>query len=283
MRGGQHQARWLMEALARRGVEQRLLAPAGAPLHEAARRIGVETGVLSWSAVRAEVRRVDLAHCHDARTHTLAAFAGAPFVVSRRVIFPVRRGLVSRWKYGRARRFLAISNAVECELLRAGIAAERIDLVPDGVELPERMSTRTGAVIAIDSDDPLKGGELLRLAHPDVYFTCDLDGQLPTARVFVYITESEGLGSAALLAMAHGVPVVASRVGGLPEIVIDGRTGLLVRNQADEIGRAIRRLLGEEALAARLGAAGRALIERRYTVERMAEATLASYGKALSA
>ena len=41
-------------------------------------------------------------------------------------------------------------------------------------------------------------------------------------------SRAEGLGSAALLAMAHGVPVVATRVGGLPEIVEDGRTGWLV-------------------------------------------------------
>ena len=45
--------------------------------------------------------------------------------------------------------------------------------------------------------------------------------------MFVYITESEGLGSAVLLAMAAGTPVIASRVGGLPEAIEDGVNGLL--------------------------------------------------------
>jgi hypothetical protein len=281
MRGGQFQALHLLETFSARGMRQLLLAPSGAPLHEAARRAGVETGILSWRAIRSAARDFDLVHCHDARTHTLAALSGVRFVVSRRVVFPIRRGALSRWKYARAERFLAISTAVECELLRAGIAASRIDVVPDGVHVPAVPGARTGAVVAIESDDPLKGNELVREAYPEVVFTRDLEGVLPTARVLVYITESEGLGSAALLAMAHGVPVVASRVGGLPEIVHDGQTGLLVRNQAGEIGRAIRRLLDEEALAARLAAAGRALVERRYTVAHLAESTLASYRKAL--
>lgn len=281
MRGGQFQVKHLVEALAARGVAQRLLAPAGAPLHEEARRAGVETGILSFGTLRRAAREFDLVHCHDARTHTLAAVAGVRFVASRRVVFPVKRGLLSQWKYARAARFLAISNAVECELLKAGIPAGRIDIVPDGVVLPPHLSTRTGPVVAVESDDPLKGRELMRAAHAGVHFTHDLAIALETARVFVYITESEGLGSAALLAMAHGVPVVASRVGGLPEIVINGHTGLTVRNNPGEIGLAIRRLLADDELALRLAAAARALVERRYTVEHMATATLASYGKVL--
>ena len=60
--------------------------------------------------------------------------------------------------------------------------------------------------------------------------------------LFLYITHSEGLGSAVLLAMAAGVPVIASNVGGLPEIVEHERTGLLTENTAQAIANAIRRL-----------------------------------------
>ena len=55
-----------------------------------------------------------------------------------------------------------------------------------------------------------------------------LEADLRDAAMLVYLTASEGLGSGALLAMSAGVPVIASRVGGLPEIVRHRETGLLV-------------------------------------------------------
>jgi len=55
-----------------------------------------------------------------------------------------------------------------------------------------------------------------RKAGIPVHFSTDLQKDLPRAWLFVYITELEGLGSAALLAMAHGLPVLASDIGGLP-------------------------------------------------------------------
>ena len=55
----------------------------------------------------------DIVHAHDARAHTLAAIAArAPFVVSRRVAFPVKRSLLSQWKYRQAKRYLAVSQFV---------------------------------------------------------------------------------------------------------------------------------------------------------------------------
>jgi glycosyltransferase involved in cell wall biosynthesis len=74
--------------------------------------------------------------------------------------------------------------------------------------------------------------------------------------------------------MSAGIPVVASRVGGLPEAVVDGETGLLVDDDGEA---AITRLLGDEQLAARLGRAGRERYRAMFTVDRMVEATLAVY------
>lgn len=99
--------------------------------------------------------------------------------------------------------------------------------------------------------------------------------------MFVYITRSEGLGSAALLAMSLGVPVVASRVGGLPEIVEHRQTGLLTRNEERTIARSMRCILEEPGLALQLRSAAFAAVKERFSPQRMAEDTLASYERAL--
>lgn len=68
---------------------------------------------------------------------------------------------------------------------------------------------------------------------------------------------AEPFGIVVIEAMAGGTPVVASRIGGIPEIVIDGETGLLVEpGNPDALAGAIRRLLADRELAARMGAAG---------------------------
>lgn len=283
MRGGQHQALGLAAELGRLGAECLLAAPRGSALLEAARRAQVPAEPLDPLRLRRMAARFDLAHCHDARSHTLAALAWPkPFVVSRRVDFPVQTHLLSRWKYRRAALYLAVSEAVRRRLLEAGIGPEKIELVPDGVPLPAQPGTLEGDIIAPLWSDPRKGGALIRRAGVAVRFSDDLMKDLPRARALVYISESEGLGSAALLALAHGVPVIASRVGGLPEIVIDGLTGILVDNDPAEIADAVARLAGDRDLAARLGAAGRRMVQERFTIERTAAATLEAYRRVLS-
>lgn len=272
LRGGQRQLLHLLGALP---VESLLLAPTISP--------NAECGPLTISNLIRWLRRADIVHCHDARSHTLAAlFTRRPIVVARRVVFPIHTGPLSRWKYGRAGHFLAISEAVAAELRRAGIPREKISIVSDCTEIPDSVSARTGDVVAIDSADPGKGGALLRQSGLPIHFSSDLNRDLRDARAFVYITESEGLGSAALLAMAHGVPVVASRVGGLPEIVVHGETGLLVDNDAVQIRTAVEALLADDLLGARLARAGRAMVEQRFTIEQMAGGTLSVYRKVLA-
>lgn len=100
--------------------------------------------------------------------------------------------------------------------------------------------------------------------------------------MLVYLTGSEGLGSGALLAMSAGVPVIASRVGGLPEIVRHRETGLLVENTAESVAAAIRELTEDRALARRLGEAGRRAVSERFTVQHMVRRTMEVYKQALS-
>jgi glycosyltransferase involved in cell wall biosynthesis len=96
--------------------------------------------------------------------------------------------------------------------------------------------------------------------------------------IFVMSSVTEGLGTSILDAMACGKPVVATTVGGIPEVVAQGETGLLVpprdpRAMAD----AITRLLSDRALRERMGAAGLARVRQHFSAEIMVKKTLDVY------
>ncbi len=290
MRGGQHQVLLLLQGLRNRGHASELLARPGSPLWNTAAEAGFLVRPASVRRVFEASRHADLIHTHDARAHALAALASqSRFVVSRRVAFSVRSGFASRWKYNRAARFLAVSKFVAGQLERAGVPSMKTDIVYDGVQLTSSPACRAKSdflVVAPASRDPAKGRELVEqacaLANVRVLFSNDLPIDLPRASLFTYITRSEGLGSAALLAMSFAVPVVASRVGGLPEIVTDFESGFLVKNDPQAIATAITKLKEDPELMQNLGRTGRARVEREFTEKHMVENTLQSYARALA-
>lgn len=101
------------------------------------------------------------------------------------------------------------------------------------------------------------------------------------ARVATLPSEIEGFSQALLEAMALGLPVVASDVGGNPELVSDGRTGLLAGpRDVPAWAEQLRRLLDDPALAGRLGRAGRTVVRQAYTLERTAQRTEVVYREA---
>jgi glycosyltransferase involved in cell wall biosynthesis len=109
-------------------------------------------------------------------------------------------------------------------------------------------------------------------------FRPDVLSLLKTFDVFVMPSVTEGLGTSLLDAMACRRAIVASRVGGIPEVVSHAETGLLVPpKDSDALASAIRRLLGDSALAERLARSGRARVERRFTTERMVAETVGVY------
>ena len=95
---------------------------------------------------------------------------------------------------------------------------------------------------------------------------------LARAAVFVLPSRAEGLPMALLEAMAAGVPVIASAVGGIPDVVQHGVNGLLIApGDAVDLLRALRRVLRDPQLAARLGAAGRETVRARHAPEHVLE------------
>jgi len=82
--------------------------------------------------------------------------------------------------------------------------------------------------------------------------------------VFARPSRSEGLGSAFLEAMAAGVPVVATAVGGIVDFIEDGKTGLLAKQDPEDIAQKIEAILEDPSLSERLKTAARALIKQKY-------------------
>ena len=115
-------------------------------------------------------------------------------------------------------------------------------------------------------------------------FRADILGCIKGADLFVLCSVTEGLGTSLLDAMACQKAVVGTRVGGIPEVVDDRTTGLLVppRDPA-ALAQAIVDLIRDDARRQRMGEAGLARVRARFTVERMVAETAAVYERIVSA
>jgi len=102
--------------------------------------------------------------------------------------------------------------------------------------------------------------------------------------IFVLPSLWEGLSIALLEAMAAGLPVVATAVGGTPEVVVAGETGVLVPpSNPDELANAVIKLLNDPAAARKMGQAGRDRVAERFTVNDMVGAIESLYASLLGA
>jgi glycosyltransferase involved in cell wall biosynthesis len=113
-------------------------------------------------------------------------------------------------------------------------------------------------------------------------FRSDLELWIGSLDVLVHPAYTEGLANVCLQAAAAGVPCIGSRVGGIPEAIADGVTGLLVPvGDAAALAAAIDRLLSDAPLRQRLGAAGPAYVESDFTPPAMAAGNRAVYRRVL--
>jgi len=346
-RGGERQALWLAQELARRGHACTVAARPDHPLAQRARDAGLpvvkcapgfEGDPITAYRLRRAVRRfgIDIVHAHAGHDVTLGALAvlgtRARLIVSRRVDVKPRDNAGTRWKYSRAAAILAVSRAVADILAASGVDRARVAVVPDGVDLHRdvlpagadllaRLGVPAGAPMAVQvaqlvrhkdpltfvravvrarrdvpdlhgvlaGDGPLRPAVDAEIAglHAGAYvhavgYRTDADALIAAASVCVLSSREEGMGSVLLDAMCFGRPVAATRAGGIPEAVEEGVTGLLAPvGDADALGAAIGRLAVDGPLARRLGEAGRERV-RRFSVERMTDATLHAYESALA-
>jgi glycosyltransferase involved in cell wall biosynthesis len=252
-------------------------------------------------------RRVDadLLHAHWLSSGWVAQRSGKPYVVqvwgtdvelARRAPWLARRVLRG------ARLVIAASNDLADRARVLG--AREVRVIPSGVELPDRVGDEAepAEVLYAGRLSPEKGVLELLDAAQGLNLVVAGDGPLrdrvPSARGFVPHDElqhlyaraavvacpsrREGFGVACLEAMAHGRPVVATRVGGLLDLVVDGETGIVVPpRDAPALRFALERLLADPDLRHRLGTAGRERARTHFSWEKVTDATLAAYAEAV--
>ncbi len=151
--------------------------------------------------------------------------------------------------------------------------------------MPRLLESHPGLRLVLFGKGPLEQAlrgqvRLLGIEEAVVFagFEDDLPQLLGCIDVVVHPATREGLGVSLLQAASAGVPIAASRAGGIPEIVRHGVNGLLFE-PGDGAGlvEAVERLLADRELASRMGEAGRRLVATEFSVDRMVEGNLAVY------
>ena len=163
--------------------------------------------------------------------------------------------------------------------------------VDDAVRILAAVRREIPAVLALVGDGPERPraealARELGLADVVRFLGAQLDFRdvLQQADAFLLPSETEGFGLAALEALACGVPVVGSRVGGLPEVVADGQTGFLCPpGDVPAMAAAVLRLLGDPELQRTMARAARESVERKWRREPLLDRWEAYYRRVLAA
>jgi len=110
----------------------------------------------------------------------------------------------------------------------------------------------------------------------------DVPQLMNTVDIFVLPSLSEGAANVVMEASASGLPVIATAVGEVPEIIADGKTGILVNpKEIDGIAQALEKLIGNAAMAKEMGKAGRKRMEENYTWEKICGSLESEYQKVI--
>jgi glycogen(starch) synthase len=261
--------------------------------------------LLLGSFLRAARRAdADLIHAHWLPAGWVAAKTRRPYVVQvwgTDMELARRAPALARRVLGGARLVIAASNELAESARELG--AREVRIIPSGVDLPAeigeeahppellyagRLSAEKGVLELVEAAEGLPlviaGDGPLRERVPGARGFVphdELQRLYDRAAVVVCPSRREGFGVACLEAMAHGRPVVATRVGGLRDLVVDGETGLLVPpRDVQALRAALERLLADPELRRRLGAAGRTRAAERFSWASATDATLDAYAAA---
>ncbi len=238
---------------------------------------------------------------------------------AKSVGYAARNFAARRWKLYRRSvvRYMVLTDFQRQQLVQEGFPAERIEVIPNMVDaadtvpasalgsyvgyvgrispekdLPTLMkAARTWADIPFKAAGSYEGAADVVRQRPSNF---DFLGHLRQDRLAAFYADSrivvlcsvwyEGFPTTILEAMVMGRPVVCSRIGGLPEIVEDGVTGLLFRpGDAQDLAAKIRHLWDRPDACRALGQAGREKVLREYSLQRYYDRLMAAYERALAA
>jgi glycosyltransferase involved in cell wall biosynthesis len=256
-------------------------------------------------AARRSARDADLVHAHWLFSAIPAACTGRPFVLQvwgTDLEIGARLPWLSRRLLRRARLVLAASSALAEQASRLGARAVRT--IASGVAIPadpgdpdepphvlfagrlspekgilELVEAARGLPLVVVGDGPLRS----RVPEATGFVShARLEEHYRRAAVVAVPSLREGFGVVAAEASAFGRPVVASRVGGLRDIVVDGETGLHVDpGDVPQLRAALVRLLADADLRRSLGTAARTRARERFSRPAAAALTVAAYEEAL--
>ena len=249
-------------------------------------------------AARRASSDAELVHAHWLPSAIVARMTGRPYIVQLWGS-DVELGW-GRSALRRARAVVCPSTALAEEAKELG--ANPVEVIPSGVDLPRELGVEADPpeVLYAGRLSPEKGVLELVEAAEGMNLVVAGDGPLrdrvPQARGFVPPEElarlyagaavvvcpshREGFGVACLEAMAHGRPVVASAVGGLLDLVVDGETGVHVPpGDVEALRAALERLLGDRELRRRMGEAGRRRAAERFSWDTVTRQTVELYAR----
>jgi glycosyltransferase involved in cell wall biosynthesis len=309
-----------VERLRARGVDVAVVSPADFEHHGIAYGSGIVGNLRARPALVARVpsmlrnfRRAaaraaadaDLVHAHWLPSAWVGASLGKPVVAQ---VWGTDVALARRlpWAARSVFRRMAAIVAPSTELARDAerLGARDVRVIPSGTDVPDqvpspdepphilyagRLSPEKGILelvqaarglpLVVAGDGPLRDRvpEALGMLPHD-----ELVVRYGRAAVVACPSHREGFGVVCAEAMAHGRPVVASRVGGLVDLVVDEETGILVPpGDVAALRAALERLLGDAGLRERMGAAARERVRERFSWDQVTDATIELYEEVL--
>ena len=278
-RGGERQTQLLIEQLSIQGYAQTLLTRVNSELAERCKNIKnliIKTIKKPYIFHLRQVENTSIIHAHETKalqfSYAASLFYKIPFIVTRRVDNPLKTNFLNTKMYQAAFRSVALSNAIEKEILRVSPAANT-KIIPSAfsdakVNIKEASHIKSrfkekflvgnvGALVDSHKGQSflIEAAKELEQTHPDIHFILlgrgedeakfkvqakgltnitfegfvdNVNDYISCFDLFVFPSRHEGLGSILFDVMQLNVPIIATKVGGIPDIIHDGVNGILI-------------------------------------------------------